>query len=179
MIREVEVIDERASLYEVVNGERVEKVMSTYENVLAGELHWHLRTWLVTNPVGRALIEVLFDLPGHDRDLRPDVSFVSFDRWPQARGIPTSNAWPVIPDMAVEVISPSDGFRNVSGKLGTYFRAGVRAVWLVVPGDEQVHVYSSPTANRILSRRDDLTDDSVLPGFRLPLAELFPPPDAA
>jgi Uma2 family endonuclease len=169
-------LDDRDSLYEVVNGERVEKPMSTYENVLAGLLFNALCKHAATNPIGWPLIEVLFELPGHDRDARPDVAFVSFDRWPQARGIPTSNAWPVIPDLAVEIVSPNDAFRDVTGKLQTYFEAGVRSVWLIDPGAEQVHVYAAPTVNRILARGSDLTDDVVLPGFRLPVADLFPPP---
>lgn len=93
----------------------------------------------IAHPRGFVTAHALFALPGHD--LRPDVAFVSFDRWPQSCGIPRSNAWPVVPDLAAEVVSPNDGFRDVTAKPGTYFESGVRAVWLVDPRAEQVHLY--------------------------------------
>lgn len=182
MIRALEppaepVLDEPDSLYEIINGERVVKPMSTYENVLAGELFRHLAPYVATSGLGRATVEVMFDLPNLDHDLRPDVAFISFDRWPQTRGIPRSNAWPVVPDLAVEVVSPNDDMRNVIERVGTYFDVGVRLVWLVVPGRDLVYVHTSLTQVRMLARGEDLTGDPVVPGFRLPLANLFPPPD--
>ena len=54
---------------------------------------------------------------------------------------------------------------------------GVAVVWILLPQQERVYVYTSPTAVRILSRADDLTGDQLIPGFRLALTELFPPPD--
>ena len=163
-------------LYEVVNGERVVKPMGTYENVLAGDLHGHLRDYARASRNGRAAIEVLFDLPDMANDRRPDVSFVSFDRWPEARGIPQTNAWAVAPDLAVEVVSTNDDFRDVLGRVSEYFRAGVRLVWLVVPDEELVYSYTARTAVRIFARGDDLTGDPVVPGFRLAVNDLFPLP---
>ena len=84
---------------------------------------------------------------------------------------------PVAPELAVEVVSPHELANTMFGKVAQYFRAGVKAVWLVLPQQEQVYAYNSPTAVRILSRSDDLTGDAVVPGFRLPLVDLFPPPE--
>lgn len=181
MIRPLAAAPETADVpdapYEVIHGVTVVKPMSTYENVLAGELHGFLREHVRANNLGRAVVEVMFDLPDHDHDLRPDVAFVSFDRWPQTRGIPRTNAWHVVPDLAVEVVSPNDDMRDVVERVGTYFDAGARMVWLVVPGRDLVYVHTSLTQVRMLARGDDLTGDPVVPGFRLPLADLFPPPD--
>ncbi|HUR54756.1 MAG TPA: Uma2 family endonuclease [Gemmataceae bacterium] len=178
MSRAGDVLEDRDSLYEIVNGERVEKAMGTYENVLAGNLYAALHGWLVNNPIGRATIEVMFDIPNRNHDLRPDVAFVSFDRWPQSRGIPRANAWPVVPDLAVEVVSPTDDMQDVFERVGTFFDIGVRAVWLVVPGRDIVFVHSALLDARLIGRGGALADDAVLPGFRLPVADLFPPPDA-
>ena len=164
-------------LYEMVNGERVVKLMGTYENMLAGVLFNALCNHANTNQLGRATIEVLFDLPNLDADLRPDVGFVSFARWPQTRRPPRANAWPVVPELAAEVVSPNDDVDDVMEKVEDYFRAGVQAVWLVLPRQERVYVYASPTDVRILARGDDLTGDPVVPGFRLAVNDLFPPPD--
>jgi Uma2 family endonuclease len=173
-----DVLDDRDSLYEIVNGERVEKVMSTFENVLAGLLFNALCNHAAATGSGRATIEVLFDLPNLQNDRRPDVAFVSYTRWAQNRRPPRVNAWPVVPELAAEVISPTDDADEVMEKVEEYFRAGVTLVWIIFPGQERVYVYTSPTDVRVLSRGDELPGDPVLPGFRLPLADLFPPPDA-
>ncbi len=164
-------------LYEVINGEKVVKTMSVFENHLAGELHGFLRDCVRANRVGRATVEVMFELPGLDRDRRPDVAFVSFAKWPANRRPPTVNAWPVVPDLMAEVVSPPDDMSEVMEKVEEYFRVGVTLVWLVLPQQEKVYVYTSPTGVHVLARMDELTGDPVLPTFRLALTELFPPPD--
>ena len=64
---------------------------------------------------------------------------------------------------------------EVFGRVDRAFRSGAKSAWVVLPNVEQVFVFTSPTAVRILTRADDLTGDSVIPGFRLPVADLFPP----
>jgi Uma2 family endonuclease len=164
-------------LYEVINGEKVIKPMSTYENVLAGNLFAHVHAHATAHDLGRAVIEVLFDLPNVDNNRRPDVAFVSFARWPASRRPPRQAAWQVVPELAAEVVSPTDDMDDVMDRVEEYFRAGITLVWLMLPLQERVYVYTSPTAVRILSRADELTGDPILPGFRLRLADLFPPPD--
>jgi Uma2 family endonuclease len=159
----------------VVNGVRVEKRMSAFEQFIAGLLHVRLGEYCRDNPVGYPLVETMFAIPGSGNDRKPDVAFVSFQTWPAARGIPTTNAWPVAPDLAVEVVSPTDRMFDVFAKLDEYFRGGVRQVWLVLSNVEQVLVFTSPAAVRILTRTDELAGDPLIPGFRLPVAELFPP----
>ena len=59
--------------------------------------------------LGQAVVEVLFRLRSHPNlQRRPDLAFVSFDRWPGASGRPRSNAWEVVPDLVVEVVSPTN-----------------------------------------------------------------------
>ena len=177
MIQALQPAVDDGELYEIVNGKRVIKRMGTYENVLAGVLFSELCNHVNANRLGRATIEVLFDLPDVDNNRRPDVAFVSFARWPQNRRPPRANAWPVVPELAAEVVSPTDDVDDVMEKVEEYFRAGVRVVWLVLPRQERVYVYASPTEVRILARGDELTGDPVVPGFRLAVNDLFPPPD--
>lgn len=164
-------------LFEVVNGEKVPKPVSNYENVMAGVLFARLEAHATANGIGRAVIEVMFDLPNVNNDRRPDVAFVSAARWPLTRRVPRTQAWAVVPELAAEVVSPTDDMEDVMGKVEEYFRAGASVVWLVLPAQERVYVYTSPTTVRILSRDEELTGEPVLPGFRLHLADLFPPPD--
>ncbi len=100
---------------------------------------------------------------------------MSLERWPKDRPIPgEGNAWDVVPDLAVEVVSPNDNAEELLIKADEYFRAGVRMVWIVYPRQRLVFVYESLTQVRGLTRADVLDGGAVLPGFRLPLQELFP-----
>jgi Uma2 family endonuclease len=160
-------------LFEVVNGVRVEKQMGVYEQFIGSRLHELLAPFCRQNGLGHAVIETDFRMPGTMNGRKPDVAFVSLVRWPGP--IPRVRAWAVAPDLAVEVVSPTDMMFDVIDKLHEYFRCGVRQAWLVFSNVEQVYAYTSPTAVRILGREDTLTADDVLPGFAVPVADLFPP----
>ena len=162
-------------LYEVVDDQVVELApMGAYEVRLATLLAARLEIFVQQHQLGRAVQEMLFDLrvmAGRKR--RPDVAFVSFDRWPQHRRIPRIDAWEVVLNLAVEVVSRTDSVDYLVDKVADYFHAGVERVWVVFPSQEQVYVYDSPTSVRVLTRTDDLSGDPILPNFRLPLVELF------
>ncbi len=78
-----------------------------------------------------------------------------------------------MPDLAVEVVSPTNTAVEVIGKVQEYFGAGVRRVWVVYPTVRQVYDYNDPASVRILRDTDALDGDPVLPGLRLPVADLF------
>ncbi len=92
---------------------------------------------------------------------------------PSIDGIPRTAAWAVIPDLAVEVVSPSNAAEHVTEKIEEYFEVGVRQVWVVFPNQRKIYVYSSPSSVRILTQDDELDGGDVLPGFRLAVATLF------
>ena len=81
----------------------------------------------------------------------------------------------MIPDLAVEVVSPHDLFEDLLGKMREYFQYGVKQVWIVSPASQQIHVYESPTRLRIVTAAEELDASAILPGFRLPVAWLFQP----
>jgi Uma2 family endonuclease len=99
----------------------------------------------------------------------PDVSFVSADRLAESPRDFVS----VAPDLAVEILSPSDRPRYVLEKVGEYLQAGVRLVWVIDPDGRKAAVYRSLTAVRELGLEDDLDGEGVVPGFRCPLRELL------
>jgi Uma2 family endonuclease len=82
---------------------------------------------------GRAVSEMLFDLGAGLSQRRPDVAYVSYDRWARHRRVPRTQAWAVVPELTVEVISPSNTFEEILGKVHEYFQAGVQRVWVVPP----------------------------------------------
>jgi Uma2 family endonuclease len=162
-------------LYEVVNGQRVEMPpMSAYEVGVISNLVTQLQVFARQQQVGRAVAEMLFALtPPGGLQRRPDVAFVSFQTWPRDQRIPRTNAWAVVPDLAVEVVSPTNFAEEVVTRVLEYFQAGTRQVWVVYPGPQQVYVYRSPTEIRVFTRPEQIEGEPVLPGLRLPVATLF------
>ena len=117
---------------------------------------------------------MIFDLrPQFTRERRPDVAFVSFERWGRDRPLTRARSWTVIPDLAIEILSPTNSAEEVAEKLEEYFKVGVRRVWVVFPRQQWVYDYSSTTAVRVLVPGDDLDGGDVLPGFRLSVTDLF------
>jgi Uma2 family endonuclease len=167
-------------LYEVIDGRVVEKPpIGAFEGVVAAWLIRLLNTSEVVGRLGLVVPEVLFVLdPARDLKRRPDVAFVSYERWPRRRQVPPGEAWGVVPDLAVEVVSPSNTATEVLARLDEYFRAGVRSVWVIYPDQRTLYAYTSPTAVRILRPGDDLDGGPVLPGFRVPVKEIFEDEDA-
>jgi Uma2 family endonuclease len=162
-------------LYEVVDNEiRELPPMSAFETQFASNLVRH-PAW---NPItGRVQGEMLF-LIDKARNLqrRPDVSFVSYERWPKGKPVPGTPAWEVVPDLAVEIVSPSNEAFEVLEKLEEYFACGVRRVWVFYLPFFKVYDYSSTTSVRILTGGDSLSGGDVLPGLELPLSGLFEEP---
>lgn len=165
---------EPEGLYEIVDGQVVEKKpMGAYETLVGSLLHAGLSHFARTQQQGRAVSEMLFNFDPGLPQRRPDVAYISYTRWPRTRRVPSTQAWAVVPDLAVEVISPSNTFGEVLDKVHEYFQAGVQAVWVVAPLHQQMYVYQSPTQLQVLTSQDTLTGAPVLPEFRLTLAELF------
>jgi len=162
-------------LFEVVNGRVVEKPpMGALEVFLTATLMRWLAPFVDEAHLGCVVPEMLFlleDSPELKR--RPDLAFVSAERWPIGRRVPRTEAWDVIPDLAVEVISQNNTADEVAGKIEQYFHVGTRQVWVVYPVTSKVQVYESPTRVKILQVGDELQGDPLIPGFRLPLSVLF------
>ena len=104
-----------------------------------------------------------------DRVLMPDIAFVSTARMPED----LSTAFAIPPDLAVEVVSPSDAFRRVVEKAFAYLEAGTQMVWVIEPVSKTVRVYRSETNIKLLTRNDTLTGEDVVEGFSCQVAQLF------
>lgn len=163
------------SLYEVVGGQVVEKPpMATNSIYICGVFHEWIAPFARRHQLGRAAPEMIYLLnPSTGLKRRPDFSFVSYARWPKATPLPGDDGWDVVPDLAVEVVSPSNSADEMKTKIAEYFAAGVRLVWVAYPRLGLVESYDSPTSVLILDRSGTLDGGSVLPGFRLGLTDLF------
>jgi Uma2 family endonuclease len=159
-------------LYELVDGVLVEKVMGVQESYLAAFLILTLGEFTTRHNLGFILgADGMARLaPGLVRI--PDISFISWQRVPggQVPRVPMLN---FAPDLAVEVLSPSNTQQELERKLRDYFTAGVRLVWYVEPVQRTVQVFTAIDQANLLQEDQTLTGDPLLPGFSLPLRELF------
>ncbi len=106
-----------------------------------------------------------------DTVLGADAAFISHERLSTIEDL--DKFAPFAPDLAVEVMSPSNTKREMEEKVVLYFAAGARAVWVFNPKKKSVATYASPTDVRVLGEHDTLDGGDVLPGFKLELSKLF------
>jgi Uma2 family endonuclease len=102
----------------------------------------------------------------------PDVAFASWSRFADGK-IPKQPVPALVPDLVAEVLREGNTPAEMERKLDDYFRAGVHLVWLVECDKRAVTVYTSRTDCEMLDASATLTGGEVLPGFELPLADLF------
>jgi Uma2 family endonuclease len=109
---------------------------------------------------------------GHDPDTvrAPDVAFVRTERIPS---VEPKGYYQGAPDLAVEVVSPGDRASDVLAKAQEWLAAGCRAVWVVDPKTSTVSVHRSPREITVLHQGDLLEGGEVLPGFSLPVGDIF------
>ena len=135
-----------------------------------------LEPFVLSNAIGEVLTEA-----GHlmrrnpDVVLAPDISFVANDRIP-AGGLPNDGFIPVVPTLAVEVVSPGDLDSEISAKVDDYLAAGVERIWIVRPKRSTVTVYHAGGSSHVVGAGGALTSDDAgfaVAGFELELDELF------
>jgi len=153
---------------ELYNG----KVVFKMANPLHGAIQWtiggELYIYLKKNPRGVAFTEAHFKLwPERDDHARiPDVAFIVKERLPKD--------WlhypAMAPDLAVEVLSPTDSFEATMEKVDEYLRQGTQIVWVVITSTREVLVCTTKGKQTVA---DVLTAPDLLPGFELPVQTIF------
>lgn len=159
--------------YEVINGELIERTMSFGSSWLASKLIGLLWQWVhaghpgaVTGADGGFTI-----FPWTAGDVRmPDVAFISAARLPR---VPSSGWVSVPPELAVEVVSPNDVLTSAEDKARDYIRAGVDLVWVVYPPTRSVQVWRKDGSRAVVQAGGTLSGEDALPGFQVPLDDLF------
>jgi Uma2 family endonuclease len=162
-------------LYEIVNGEMREiPPMGARASTLASLLMFFIQTHALQRRLGITMSEVLFRLRPGGSSRRPDVAFVRYERWPTDLS-PDDDPpeWEFAPNLAVEVVSPTNTAYEMDEKVVEYFQAGVELVWGIYPRRRRIYVFESATKARILQESDELDGGNVLPGFRLKIGDLF------
>lgn len=161
---------------ELVNGEIIEMVPA---GGIHGQVTSRICRRLQEHVEGQGGGEVLVGDVGFvlnlsndpERVRAPDVAFVSSQRLPEGR-LPEGFLRGA-PDLAVEVLSPSDNPLDVQQKVRDYLEAGAQLVWLIAPQAKTVTVYRADGSARLLREQEQLEGENVLPGLTIALAEVF------
>jgi Uma2 family endonuclease len=158
---------------ELVRGEIREIMPPGWKHgVIAGAVVELLRNWIRQGAGGLAAVEAGYMLGRNPDTLRaPDVSYVRAERVPPG-DIPES-FWTQPPDLAVEVVSPSETADEIQEKVRDFLLAGTPLVWVIYPRREEVVVYTAEGLARTYSVDDMLEQSDILPGFSCKVRALF------
>jgi Uma2 family endonuclease len=163
---------QEGKLCELVAGVLLEKTMGFTESRLAVFLAGLLNAFVVPRNLGvvtgpDGTVELMADLVRI-----PEVAFTNWDRLP-GRRCPPAPIPRLAPNLAVEMLSRSNTPGEMAVKRQDYFAAGVELVWEIVPDTRTAVVYTPTGAAKTLSGTDVLDGGTVLPGFTLPLSQVF------
>lgn len=161
-------------IYELIRGTAIQMpAPSPIHAHISGVIYAAILDYLKSHPIGftfpDSISYVLFD----DTEVIPDASFISHERqktFPEKMMIP--------PDLAVEVVSPSNRPRQMLNKIELYLQSGTRLVWVIYPDERVADVYRMDEDGRLISQKLTLNDsfdgEDVLPQFKLPVKDIFP-----
>jgi Uma2 family endonuclease len=173
-IEEFERLDEPGYRIELSNGRLVREPLAGHTHGrIASRIDFLLRQFVQQGDLGEVYgAETGFVLNREARIVRgPDVAFVSRERI--LPDLPEHGYFPGPPDLAVEVVSPTNTASLLQAKILDYLRAGVRLVWVVYPETRTISEHSSLAQSRFLGAGDELDGGSLLPGLRVPIDEVF------
>ena len=140
---------------------------------ISGLILGEIYVWNRTRKLGRVFAaETGFLISRNPDTVRgPDAMYISYARLPDSGRI--EGYIPCAPDLAVEVVSPTDTFSKVTEKAQSYVTAGVRLAWVVDPQTRRAYVFKKGKPVENLTEENSLSGEDVLPGFELPLKEVF------
>lgn len=159
---------------ELVGGELKETMpTSVLHGIIAGRIAIILGFFVLQNKLGEVLTaETGFRLFVDKKTVRvPDVSFLSNEKLAEIKNV--NKFYDGTPDLAIEVISPSETYNDVQGKLEDYLSAGVKMVWIIRPENKIVTTYRTLSDFKILRENEELNGEDLLPNFKCNLTDIF------
>ncbi len=173
-VEDVMALPEGSGRCDLIAGEVHEMAPAGGEHsLIAGTFAWVIGAFASERGLGSILVAEPGFILRRDPDtmLSPDVAYVATDRMPPADQ--RVGPWPMAPDLAVEVISPSERSRLVAAKVTAYLDGGCRLVWIVEPRRRTVTVWTPDRISGVYREGDVLDGGEVLPGFTMTVAVVF------
>jgi Uma2 family endonuclease len=161
------------SRYELSRGELVPMTPVGLEHSwIVARLGMFLTSYVMEHQLGIVGMEAGFKLEGDPDTLRaPDIHFISKARIEKVGITPKFADFP--PDLAIEVLSPSDTVSEMQRKVEEYLGSGVRLIWVVEPGTKTVTVYRTHQDVKIFTQDQELEGGEMLPGLRIKVSDIF------
>lgn len=159
--------------YELVDGELVNMGNSGMEHgYLASNLTIFLGGYVLAHKLGVICdSSTAFTMKAGNKRA-PNVSFITKERLQGIKRLP-KGFFSGAPDLVVEIISPNNTFAELHGKMIEYFANECRLAWLIHPDEQSILVYRSPRPDRLLKITDNLDGEEIIPGFSMPISNLF------
>jgi len=163
--------ENRDRRFELINGEIVEVSPNKTHGRIAHFISGMLFVYLRQNPIGFVDLEARYKMPLDNHNaVMPDLAFTSIEREdPDLK----TGVIPQMPDLAVEIKSPNDSYVGMRDKAAYYISNGARMVWLIYPEKRLIDVYRQGADLQILNEHEIFDGGDVLPGFTLPVREVF------
>lgn len=156
-------------LFELIHGKIVEKAATEEHGVIVIIIGAALGKFVKEYQLGRVGAAVCYKMPKDRFNARmPDLSFNSGQR-----AIVREGSVPQMPELAVEIRSSSDSVKKLREKVDYYLANGSQLVWLVFPNKRYVEVYQLDGDMEVIFGDDSLDGGDVLPGFTMPVADVF------
>jgi len=161
--------------YELVRGTLIKTDMGAESVWVGGMLFWYLVQFVKEHDSGWVFhSEAGYRCFPHEPKMirKPDISFIKTGRFP---GDVVPKGWiTIVPDLAVEVVSPRDRASELDEKLADYRAAGIPLTWVVYPESRSVMVHRRDGSMARLLEAESLSGEDILPGFSCPLREFLP-----
>jgi Uma2 family endonuclease len=165
-----ELPENRDKLFELIDGERVQKMASFKPSQIAMRIGYYFNASVIPSGIGYITGADGSYILSEKDEFMPDVAYISKQRLPH----PPEREVLGAPDLAVEVKSPSDSKRQMRLKAEAYLRFGTQLVWLVFADEKVIEVYVPEQDVMVFTIEDTLDGGAVLPGFKLAVKDIFP-----
>ena len=166
----VNLLEQAEHIYEFIGGEIFEVPSNPYSSEIAGEILFQIKLFLRENKIDGHVTDEGGGYEVSGERYAPDVAYIPSTKQAQLPYKQGYNSNP--PDLAVEVISPTDSERKLSIKVANYLAAAF-VVWVVCPEEKEVEIYVPNQPVQILTSNDTIDGNPVLPGFLLPVNDIF------
>jgi len=156
--------------FEYVRGEILEVVSNNYSSHIASRISYLIQKHMELHNIKGNLTGADGGYQIGDDRYMPDFGFISSARQPK----PSHDAYnPLAPDLAVEVISPTDDEKKLRVKIANYLSENV-TLWVVNPNDETVEIYQAGKPATILNKEQAISGAPVFPELNLAVKDIFP-----